>query len=180
MGQCERSPGGHALALPVQRRDHLLDDHVRRRQPAGDARVEYRKDDTTLRAGVVYANGDEARPFQVPERDARAVRAWLAALHARGLAAVSVARKLAAVRSLFRFLVRRGVLDDSRVCFRVLPNDCDVNLHMNNGRYWTIMDLGRADQPLVLDVPAERRPLRPARSDWEYRLRESPPALLCH
>jgi integrase/recombinase XerC len=43
--------------------------------------------------------------------DLRAVRAWLAALHARGLAPASVARKLAAARSLFRFLVRRGVLE---------------------------------------------------------------------
>ena len=40
----------------------------------------------------------------------RDVRAWLAALHARGLDAVSVARKLAAVRSLYRFLARRGVM----------------------------------------------------------------------
>ena len=43
--------------------------------------------------------------------DLRAVRAWLAALHARGLAAASVGRKLAAVRSCFRFLVRRGVVE---------------------------------------------------------------------
>jgi len=43
--------------------------------------------------------------------DLRAVRAWLAALHARGLAAASVGRKLAAVRSCFRFLVRRGVIE---------------------------------------------------------------------
>jgi len=35
------------------------------------------------------------------------------------------------------------VLDESRVTFRVLPNDCDVNLHMNNGRYLSFMDLGR-------------------------------------
>jgi integrase/recombinase XerC len=40
----------------------------------------------------------------------RDVRAWLATLHARGLDAVSVARKLAAVRSLYRFLARRGVM----------------------------------------------------------------------
>ena len=40
-------------------------------------------------------------------------------------------------------LPRRGVLDDSRVRFRVLPNDCDFNLHMNNGRYLAFMDLGR-------------------------------------
>lgn len=28
---------------------------------------------------------------------------------------------------------------------RVLPNDLDTNLHMNNGRYMTVMDLGRLD-----------------------------------
>ena len=38
---------------------------------------------------------------------------------------------------------KRGVLDDSRVAFRVMPNDCDINLHMNNGRYLSFMDLGR-------------------------------------
>ncbi|HET7342980.1 MAG TPA: tyrosine recombinase XerC [Methylomirabilota bacterium] len=43
--------------------------------------------------------------------DARAVRAWLTALHARGLQPASIARKLAAVRSCFKFLVRRGVLE---------------------------------------------------------------------
>ena len=40
-------------------------------------------------------------------------------------------------------LPRRGPLEESRVAFRVLPNDCDVNLHMNNGRYLSFMDLGR-------------------------------------
>jgi acyl-CoA thioesterase FadM len=29
--------------------------------------------------------------------------------------------------------------------FRVLPNDLDVLLHMNNGRYFSIMDLARVD-----------------------------------
>ena len=33
----------------------------------------------------------------------------------------------------------------SRLIFRVAPGDIDVNLHMNNGRYLTIMDLGRID-----------------------------------
>ena len=45
--------------------------------------------------------------------DARAVRGWLAALHRRGLDPTSVARKLAAVRSFYRFLVRRGVVEHS-------------------------------------------------------------------
>jgi integrase/recombinase XerC len=43
--------------------------------------------------------------------DARLVRAWLAALHGRGLTAASIGRKLAALRSCCRFLVRRGVLE---------------------------------------------------------------------
>jgi acyl-CoA thioesterase FadM len=36
-------------------------------------------------------------------------------------------------------------MDVHSVWFRVLPNDLDTNLHMNNGRYLTIMDLGRVD-----------------------------------
>ena len=42
--------------------------------------------------------------------DARLVRAWLGQLHARGLEPASIARKLATLRSWFKFLVRRGVI----------------------------------------------------------------------
>ena len=48
-----------------------------------------------------------SRPDDV---DGRTVRAVLASLHARKIDRVSVARKLAAVRSYLRFLVRQGVL----------------------------------------------------------------------
>ncbi len=41
------------------------------------------------------------------------------------------------------FVRRRGLFETSRFAFRVWPNDCDLNLHMNNGRYLTFMDLGR-------------------------------------
>jgi len=40
-------------------------------------------------------------------------------------------------------LPRRGLLESSCAAFRVLPNDCDINFHMNNGRYLSFMDLGR-------------------------------------
>jgi acyl-CoA thioesterase FadM len=33
----------------------------------------------------------------------------------------------------------------SQLPFRVMPHDLDTSLHMNNGRYWTLMDLGRTD-----------------------------------
>lgn len=35
--------------------------------------------------------------------------------------------------------------DVGRLGFRVWPGDLDLSLHMNNGRYLTIMDLGRLD-----------------------------------
>ena len=36
-------------------------------------------------------------------------------------------------------------LDDSIIHLRVWPNDLDLNIHVNNGRYLTLMDLGRMD-----------------------------------
>lgn len=45
------------------------------------------------------------------EADTRAVRAYLARLHQRRLSKATIARKLAAVRSCFRFMARRGVLE---------------------------------------------------------------------
>ncbi len=35
--------------------------------------------------------------------------------------------------------------DASQLPFRVWPHDLDISLHMNNGRYLTLMDLGRTD-----------------------------------
>lgn len=40
---------------------------------------------------------------------------------------------------------RIGVLETSNMVMRCWPTDLDVNLHMNNGRYLTLMDLGRLD-----------------------------------
>ena len=45
--------------------------------------------------------------------DTRVVRAYLAWLHERELAKTTIARKLAAVRSCFRFLARRGVIEEN-------------------------------------------------------------------
>ncbi len=40
---------------------------------------------------------------------------------------------------------RAAVMGEFCVPFRVWINDLDTNLHMNNGRYLTLMDLGRLD-----------------------------------
>lgn len=38
-----------------------------------------------------------------------------------------------------------NLLDKSELQFRVWPTDLDTSVHMNNGRYLTIMDFGRLD-----------------------------------
>jgi acyl-CoA thioesterase FadM len=43
------------------------------------------------------------------------------------------------------FKSRIGILDESVLSLRVWPNDIDLNFHMNNGRYLSLMDLGRMD-----------------------------------
>lgn len=40
---------------------------------------------------------------------------------------------------------RMSLFDESVVTLRVWPTDLDVYGHMNNGRYLTVMDLGRTD-----------------------------------
>ena len=41
------------------------------------------------------------------------------------------------------FVRRQELFEPARAGFRVWPNDCDLNLHLNNGRYLTFMDLAR-------------------------------------
>ncbi len=48
------------------------------------------------------------------------------------------------IRSLFGERMEQGNLV-SEFSLHVLPNDIDINLHMNNGRYLTICDLNRVD-----------------------------------
>lgn len=48
------------------------------------------------------------------------------------------------IASFFRPRIS-GIFDVSRLIMRVWPNDLDFNWHMNNGRYLTVMDLGRFD-----------------------------------
>jgi len=43
------------------------------------------------------------------------------------------------------FREKLGWRDESRLDFRVWPNDLDINLHMNNARYLAVMDIGRID-----------------------------------
>ena len=44
-------------------------------------------------------------------------------------------------------LPRRGLLEPSRAVFRVLPNDRDINFHLNNGRCLSSLDQGHVHLP---------------------------------
>ena len=68
----------------------------------------YRADLAELAAFL--RRGGDPDPARI---DARALRAFLAGLHQRGLGKASIARKLAAVRSCLKFLARRGVIESS-------------------------------------------------------------------
>ncbi len=40
---------------------------------------------------------------------------------------------------------RIGLVDDSELTLRVLPTDLDINMHLTNARYLSMMDLGRLE-----------------------------------
>ena len=48
-----------------------------------------------------------------------------------------------AVREYIRPLPKLGILEEDSLRLRVLPNDIDINMHMNNARYLSIMDYAR-------------------------------------
>ena len=49
----------------------------------------------------------------------------------------------ALIRSQFKR--KLDLLDESAVTMRVWPNDLDLNVHMNSGRYLSMMDIGRVE-----------------------------------
>ena len=67
--------------------------------------------ESDLEQFVAYFTLPDAAPPTIGEIDALAMREWLGALHRHGLTAVTIRRKLAAVRSLFKFLEREGKIE---------------------------------------------------------------------
>lgn len=50
--------------------------------------------------------------------------------------------------ALAPFRARQAPLAEIRTPIRIWPNDLDFNMHVNNGRYLTLFDLGRLDLTL--------------------------------
>lgn len=63
-----------------------------------------------LRQFLEYFRGPDLEPPPVAEIDKLLLREWMGSLYDRNLDPISIRRKLAAVRSLFRFMARRGIV----------------------------------------------------------------------
>jgi acyl-CoA thioesterase FadM len=65
--------------------------------------------------------------------------------------------------------------DESVLHLRVMPDDLDINLHMNNGRYLSLMDVGRLDLMVRSGLwrPVWRHRWRPLLGSAMIRFRRS-------
>ena len=73
-------------------------------------------------------------------------------IHAQWEGAVNLYLRLLKSLFLLPFVRRQALLGSGRIAFRAWPNDCDINLHLNNGRYLTFMVLGRVHQETALEL----------------------------
>ena len=98
----------------------FLDDLEERRGASANTVRAYGSDLAQFRAFLLdpsraAAGGDHTSPGEEPDPGSVGIhdlRAWLASLHGRGLARTTIARKLAALRSFYRFLGRCGAESD--------------------------------------------------------------------
>jgi integrase/recombinase XerC len=89
-------------------RDAFLRHLERERNASPHTQRAYGRDLDQFRDHLSAQLGREPRPEDV---DPLLIRSFLAALHTRGLSRATTARKLASLRTFFRFLCREGVLE---------------------------------------------------------------------
>jgi integrase/recombinase XerC len=83
--------------------------------------------------------GHEPRPREV---DTLLIRGFLAELHRSGLRKTTTARKLASLRTFFRFLCREGVLDGNPARVLLSPRlEKRVPVHLQEGQLEALLDV---------------------------------------
>jgi len=99
----------------------------------------YGEDLEQFRAYAERTLGRAARPAEV---DHLLIRGFLAHLHGRGLKKVSAARKLASLRTFFRFLCREGVLDKNPARALLSPRlERRIPTHLDEGEVAALLDV---------------------------------------
>jgi len=107
----------------------------------------YGEDLEQFRAYLECMLGRAAGPAEV---DHLLIRGFLADLHERGLKKVSSARKLATLRTFFRFLCREGVLDKNPARALLSPRlERRIPTHLDEGQVNALLDVpGSGDAAL--------------------------------
>jgi integrase/recombinase XerC len=122
--------------------------HLDRERNASAHTVRAYGEDVTQFAGYLRDQvGREPRP---QDADHLAVRGFLAALHDGGIRRVSAARKLAALRTFFRYLCREGVLERNPAAAILSPRlERRIPSHLEEDETTALLDVpGRDDASL--------------------------------
>jgi len=101
-GEAGRGPGGLR---------HHIGRYIEELVRTGASPHSIRAYESDLAQFLEYLSPPDLEPPEPRAIDLLILREWLAALHRDNLTAVSIRRKLAAVRGLFRFLLREGVVE---------------------------------------------------------------------
>jgi integrase/recombinase XerC len=117
--------------------------HLERERNASPATIRAYGEDLAQLAA--YLERELAHPPRPAEVDHLLIRGFLADLHRRGLRKVSSARKLAAVRTFFRWLCREGVLERNPARLLLTPR--------RERRIPSVLDEAQVER--LLDVPGD-------------------------
>jgi integrase/recombinase XerC len=99
----------------------------------------YREDLTQFREHARTELGREARPLEI---DHFLIRSFLARLHDRGLKKASSARKLAGLRTFFRWLCREGVIDRNPARILISPRtERRIPTHLDEAEVASLLDM---------------------------------------
>lgn len=102
----------------LERRIREFLDELRRQNVSPHTVRSYGAD---LEQFLAYFTPPGGEPPEAASLDTLAIREWLGHLYGQGLTAATIRRKLAAVRSLFRYLIAQGVLSTNRARLVATP-----------------------------------------------------------
>jgi integrase/recombinase XerC len=127
----------------------------RERNASAHTRRAYRKD---LEQFLAHAREQLAREVAPADIDHLLIRSFLARLHERGLKKASAARKLAALRTFFRYLCREGVLETNPARALLSPRtERRIPVHLEEHEIASLLDvpgegLGPARARAILEL----------------------------
>lgn len=134
--------------METQIRGYL--DELRRENLSAHTVRNYESD---LEQFLEYFSPPGAQPPPLPAIDVLTLREWLGSLYDKKLAVVSIRRKMAAVRSFFKFLVKRGVIEKNTARLLRTPKMPKTLPHVMTAEQTNRLVDGVADDKLEQPFP---------------------------